>query len=244
MRNFVRTDELVARVCQWLGRRNRLSDFLDWVASWSVPVGSRLILTAPGADFPGDHLAALPIFMATGPDLALVDGGTVRDAPSAPRLAQGASSESEVPGNVAYVHPTNSHDKSKLLARLAHSATACADAKYHGMHGRPCSSIGGSDLKCPRGTTAGWFWRYKTPAGIYYYVDCCGKAVAGNVWCNWTNEANWCIAAGSDHGYAAKRNLETYTCTLAISDASMKTVKDFISSGGRSAAVYHVLNAD
>jgi len=95
----------------------------------------------------------------------------------------------------------------------------CEDVRYHGMHGRPCRFAGGSDLRCPRGTTSGWFWSYDTPAGRIFYVDCCGGTPQGTVWCNWSQEPNWCSAWGR----AANASISTYNCTLAIPDSLMKT---------------------
>jgi len=257
MQKFPTTHDLVRRACDWLGRQNRFSSFLDWAASWAVPTAPHLILSAPGVGDTPEARWMRPVLMATGPDLDITDGGLVRDAPSTPHLSQGAYDVNQDPAQPGYsgAPRTSSgtalgaHDRSKWQARMDHSPTACNEDKYKGMHGRPCKYAGGTDAKCPTGTLAGWFWRYKTPVGVYYYVDCCGKKVISNVWCNWTSEANWCIAAGSNHGYAAKRALtddtwETYTCTLAIPDGHMKTVMDTASSEGKTVTQYHVKGLD
>lgn len=225
MKRFARTDDLVARACQRLGRQNAFSAFLDWVACWAVPAAPRLVLAGPGFGTRTQDLITGPMRMASGPDLEITDGGTIKGVAATP-------------------HTPTPDD-------LAHATNQCAPDKYHGMHGRPCNYLGATDkgftdLKCPPGTTAGWFWRYKTKDGVYYYVDCCGKTIAGSIWCNWSNEADWCIAAGDNHGYAAHHggDRQKYTCTLAIPDRLMKTAKDSISSGGKTIEVYHVVGVD
>jgi hypothetical protein len=81
------------------------------------------------------------------------------------------------------------------------SLKECADPKYRGMHGRPCKFAGGTDARCPKGTVSGWFWKYRTPAGVFYYVDCCGATPGAQpVWCTWADEPNWCLGYTATEG--------------------------------------------
>jgi hypothetical protein len=68
---------------------------------------------------------------------------------------------------------------------------------------------------------SGWFWKYHTAVGTIYYVDCCGKKIQSDVWCNWSNEVNWCMI-----GRAAAQNRTTYGCTLAIPETLMTTAEE------------------
>jgi hypothetical protein len=119
-------------------------------------------------------------------------------------------------------HPLD-HEQHKRSWDTAHTVHGCSEARYHGMHGRPCKYEGGSDSKCPAGTFSGWYWSYDCPGvGKVYYVDCCGGGTPTNsVWCNWTQEANWCLG----YGRAARQtppNMK-YFCTLSILDRDMRT---------------------
>jgi hypothetical protein len=96
----------------------------------------------------------------------------------------------------------------------------CAPERYHGMHGTPCLYAGGSDILCPKGTVSGWFWSYKTKAGVFYYVDCCGGTKKSDVWCGWTNEYNWCQPWGRAVNTGASQK---YNCTLAVPSEVMMT---------------------
>jgi hypothetical protein len=97
-----------------------------------------------------------------------------------------------------------------------HSASACYPMKYRGMHGRPCKYVSGSDESCPHGTEVGYFWKYETPVGVYYYVDCCGRETTSSVWCNWCKEPNWCLGKGGN----------IYTCTMAIAQNNLRMGAD------------------
>jgi hypothetical protein len=124
---------------------------------------------------------------------------------------------------------------------------ACAEPRYRGMHGRPCRFAGGTDTRCPKGTVSGWFWKYRTPAGVFYYVDCCGATPGGQaVWCTWVDEQNWCLGYGGGwssfdllkslrswsivagdgrHGLAAAKKQPQYGCTLTISETDLVVAK-------------------
>jgi hypothetical protein len=220
--------DIVKWFCDLLGREHVLSEFLDWVARWLVPLPRIAYGLADGPTFRG-HPSERPghtphvelIHMASGP-------GTEGEAPLAPTtphdVARGRAEEPNVIVKLwrqLWGTTTSAHRADKVEAG-AHAKAACAEAKYHGMHGRPCKFTGGSDTKCPPGTVSGWFWRYDTPAGVIYYVDCCGGPIQGahNVWCNWSDEQNWCLGPGR----SASRSITDYNCTLAIPSDQMTVV--------------------
>jgi len=158
--------------------------------------------------------------MAEGPHTSDTDHGK---APTTPHEANQDNVQSpDRPGffsELWHMIRGTSHLHKKEQADKLAGNHGCEDQRYHGMHGRPCRFAGGTDLKCPPGTTSGWFWSYETAVGRIFYVDCCGGTPKGAVWCNWTQEINWCVALGR----AANAGIDKYNCTLAIPDNLMKT---------------------
>ncbi len=220
MKRREQSDGWVARLCNWLGRQTRLAPFLDWVAGWFMP---RVAWRVGG--LPAPRLTGPTVWKAQGP-LTTPNGDcqTCRNAaPTTPGEANQDNVQSpDRPGVLSEIWHWiwgTSHQAKKDEADRKAGKGGCADPKYHGMHGRPCRFAGGSDLKCPAGTTSGWFWSYETPVGRFFYVDCCGGTPQGSVWCNWTQEANWCMVWGK----AANAGISDYNCTLAIPDSLMKT---------------------
>jgi hypothetical protein len=219
-----RRPDWMTRFCALLGRPHALSGFLDWVGRWLIPPPPRVAYAGPGrpaAGAGGPPLPFEPMLMATGP----ATDGPAPPAPTTPH--EGHDIQVDEPSGWSKAWEfiwswggTTHHDQKKKDAQ--HAKAACSESKYHGMHGRPCKYAGGADTKCPAGTVSGWFWRYNTPAGVIYYVDCCGSgaATANKVWCNWSNEINWCLGAGR----ASAKGISHYFCTLAIPDADMKVV--------------------
>lgn len=182
--------DVFTRFCDFLGRQNIVSKALDWVSGWIVsPV------SLPGFNdwifVPSQEEKDLSLGNIYMPGLK---GGAFGEGATAPKTA-------------TTPHAGESGD-------LPHSTAACNRRKYRGMHGRPCFYVSGSDEMCPYGSEVGYFWRYETPDGIYYYVDCCGVSTAINIWCNWCKEVNWCLGKGGD----------LYTCTMAIKAADLKTI--------------------
>lgn len=174
-------DRLVTQVCKRLGRYDRWSEWLDRVAGWVIPGGGVMGLLPGGpAILPP---IPLPILM---PGRAS-NSGVVHD------LNQGPAA------------PTTPHAGEP--GDPPHSVAQCSNPRYRGMHGRPCRYSGGSDLLCPYGTEAGYWWRWYVPGvGNVYYVDCCGMPSLSRVWCNWAKEPNWCLQKGRG----------IYTCTLSL----------------------------
>ena len=215
----------MTHLCRRLGRPSRADAFLDRLGRALTGLPARRAWRWD------------PVFLASGPELDFVDGGRIGDAPDKPHA---------MPGNRITPGPRSVRDIAEHLASTGYSSAFCAQPKYQGMHGRPCALVGGTDLRCPPGAKMGWFWRYRTKLGIYYYVDCCGTVAHSPVYCNWTNEDNWCSAAGWNHGSAAwaskdDEQWETYTCTLAVPDALMRTGVTEASAEGRSFKHFHVI---
>lgn len=222
--------ELVKRLCDLLGRQHFAARFLDQIAQWIAPTTLRPLLHGAGATPAGlnsrqqpesQDLGTEPMLMAA---LAPGSPDPARGmAPSTPHAPHAGRSPNR-PGFWSWLFSSSSdHSRRKTIADQQHAMTSCADPKYRGMHGRPCKFAGGSDNKCPRGTTSGWFWSYETSAGRVYYVDCCGGTpdTTNNVWCNWTAEPDWCL----HWGRAANLRVTGYNCTLAILDADMRTAQ-------------------
>ncbi len=214
----------IRQFCLRLGRQTRFSNLLDWVAARTVrlPARPHLAFATSGANDTHTLIHA-PMQMATGP--GAVDAAYVRPAPAKPHADPEGGSGPWTPtesmldfflGPLAII----AHQIRKSAANTAHAKAACAPEQYHGMHGSPCAHAGGSDLKCPPGTVSGFWWTYKTKLGVIYYVDCCGGTQKGTVWCNWSEENNWCYGAGRAANQGASQE---YNCTLAIPDALMKT---------------------
>ena len=175
------------RFCDFLGRQNIASKALDWVSGWIVPPVSQPKLNDWAFEPGGKDLSLGNIYMPGVKGNAAGPGTTAPTAATTPHSGE--------PGDPP------------------HSTAACNRRRYRGMHGRPCAYVSGYDDVCPVGSEVGYFWRYETPDGIYYYVDCCGVRTSVNVWCNWCKEINWCLGKGGD----------IYTCTLAIKRADLKT---------------------
>jgi hypothetical protein len=211
--------------CRYLGRRIALARLLDRVARWIVPLPPPLQAgAAAGGSRANSGLPAHIVAMATGPETRTVtpntDDWTFRgDAPTAPHGAHGGEHRKT---RVIYDAPWWKFWETDIVTtNVERGADICRQDKYRGMHGTPCLYAGGSDIHCPRGTVSGWFWSYRTPAGVYFYVDCCGGAPGANsVWCNWTSENNWCFGGGRTQNTGGST---TYNCTLAIPDSLMVT---------------------
>jgi hypothetical protein len=232
MNNRKNRQGILERFCQFLGRQHFASDFLDAISNW--------LLLQQAFAFDGNYNFGLPIRKAktvdklAGPQIVQMARPTQwhngadpngRTAPSVPGgTNQGAPrSESIFPWRYI-VGPLGWfwHERAKSQAKKNPTVVPCSDAKYHGMHGQPCKFAGGSDTKCPVGTTSGWFWAYDVPSlGRMYYVDCCGiGGSASDVWCEWTSEPDWCNGWGRAHN----KGISGYNCTLAIPEADMNVV--------------------
>jgi hypothetical protein len=221
---------VIKSLCLYLGRQNIASDFLDYISN-------RLFLK-PALAFNGVGTLSLPkhkekteeklaksrpIMMArpTAPH----SGSDGRAAPTSPGGAHRGAARSEdvtpwrlilgIPGVLWHLSEKEKANKNKKVP--------CADPKYRGMHGQPCKFAGGSDTKCPKGTTSGWFWSYEVPGfGRIYYVDCCGVGgSASDIWCEWTSEPDWC----NGWGRAVNNGVSGYNCTLAILEDDMNVTK-------------------
>jgi hypothetical protein len=221
MKSMRNRSELVKRFCDLLGRQNSASGFLDRIARWVVPLPPAMDLAAAGP---------MPAPLRRNRDEEL------RKLIHGPMLAQGPMLQATNRGDA----PDTPHDASEGHAtvtintatwwdrlwggvdtvRTESGTELCAPDRYHGMHGTPCLYAGGSDTKCPKGTVSGWFWSYKTKAGVFYYVDCCGGTQKSDVWCGWTSEDNWCGPWGrtTNTGGSTK-----YNCTLAMPSSLMMT---------------------
>jgi hypothetical protein len=163
------------------------------------------------------------VHMAIGP-MPENHHGNAPNSPEAPNQDYVVNDTGDRPGWWNWLwHTSGEHDRSKREWDAKHSVHGCLDPKYHGMHGRPCKFEGGSDTKCPSGTVSGWYWSYDCPGvGKVYYVDCCGsRPLQKTVWCNWTQEANWCLGLGRAARQAPPA--ERYVCTLSILDRDMRT---------------------
>jgi hypothetical protein len=238
MRDRTRGDGLVKWFCDRMGRRHALADFLDRVARWLLPPPPQLAAGGVGALPAAGASVEAPAPDVTEPLVVRYDddgskgwakrehrrgdanpGGKGPKAPTYPWFNHG------------YVDPADPPPFD-----VADSKKQCRFYRLTGMHGRPCRSIphaGGSDTKCPTGTVGGWFWKYDVPAyGTVFYVDCCGKSIAGGVWCNWSKEANWCVTgkAASTPGLEMDGTTPLYTCTLALLASEIKWGTD--PSGG------------
>jgi hypothetical protein len=242
MNSYNKEQGLVGRFCGLMGRQHFAARFLDWVMQWIVPFTPRPAFGVVGAipvgskDWPqseaqslGDGLLLMANLASGSPDPSR---GLAPSTPHAPH----AGRDPNRPGFWSWLWSSSAdHNRRKTVADQRHATTSCADPKYRGMHGRPCKFAGGSDNRCPRGTTSGWFWSYETSVGRVYYVDCCGGTpdTNNNVWCNWTEEPDWCLHWGRAHN----NRVTGYNCTLAILDADMRTVQP-------SPGVYEVSGVD
>lgn len=210
---------IIERLCQYLGRQNFASDFLDYFAGrmFSTPAFAygglgEMPTTARQKNNIKDILpAAKPILMARPPSGAANFRG---DAPTRPH-----NSHEQPSPDVTYIPWLGPVIHAMRKAKAAHASKACSEPLYRGMHGAPCKFEGGSDNKCPKGTVSGWWWSYEVKGkGRIYYVDCCGGTPKHTVFCNWSAEPNWCSGLGK----AQAAGIFQYNCTLAISEADMK----------------------
>lgn len=215
-------------MCQFLGRQTHFASVLDYIASWIVPLpppAHGAVAGGPGLTVDGrPGLPPHVMAMASGPDTRTVtpntDDWTFRgDVPTSPHSSHSGEHRKMA---VLYDAPWwKFWEEDIVTATVERGADICKQDKYKGMHGSPCQFAGGSDLRCPRGTVSGWFWSYRTPAGVYFYVDCCGGTPRSNpVWCNWTSESNWCFGGGRTQNTGGSTE---YNCTLAIPDRLMMT---------------------
>lgn len=218
----------IERMCDFLGRYTRFAAILDYVASWIVPLprpAHNAVAGMPGVSSTGDlDLPAHVIAMASGPETRTTTPNSVDwpfrgDSPTTPQKSHEGEHRKMA---VVYDAPWWKFWEDDVTApTVQRGVDLCTQDKYRGMHGTPCLYAGGSDLRCPRGTVSGWFWSYRTPAGVYFYVDCCGGTPRNNpVYCHWTAENNWCYGGGRAQN--SGRSLD-YNCTLAIPDNLMMT---------------------
>jgi methylamine dehydrogenase light chain len=88
------------------------------------------------------------------------------------------------------------------------SGVNCSDNRYCHLHGYACACCGGTDTKCPTGTTRGHYWSFCCQHSTIWYVDCCGgntKCPSSCPVCHNSNQPNWCLGYGGGQ----------YICTLA-----------------------------
>ncbi len=217
---------LVERFCMYLGRQNFASEILDYLSRFlfpQSPFGFEMAGAMPMRVLKRENESE--IRRRRGLVLMAVPAGTENfhgDAPLVPHDGHTQPALKEIfpwrwlLGPLGFVL----HEKEKAAAK--HASAACSDPLYKGMHGAPCLFEGGTNNKCPKGTVSGWWWSYEVPGkGRIYYVDCCGGSPKHEVYCNWTNEANWCYGMGR----AATKGITEYNCTLAILEADMNVVK-------------------
>jgi hypothetical protein len=222
MRHRSPRGDWVRRLCDRLGRQTFTSGFLDWVASWFLPQASQPLAMRPPV---GEASLGLTALMAQGPLTTPPQSptyhGTAPTTPGDPN--QDNVRADDRPGIFSAIwhwFSGTSHQAKKDQADRLAGKDGCQDPRYHGMHGRPCRFAGGTDLKCPPGTTSGWFWSYDTPAGRIFYVDCCGGTPQGAVWCNWTQETNWCVGWGR----ASQAGITAYNCTRDLGGGRYEVV--------------------
>lgn len=229
---------LVKRFCDLLGRQHPASGVLDRIARLVVPLPPPMGFAAAGrAAGPNrrnreDDLRKLihSPFLAQGPMLDATNRG---DAPTTEHdPASGSKSVTIHTANWGWWSRLWGTDEDVVMTESGKQL--CAPDRYHGMHGTPCLYACGSDTKCPKGTVSGWFWSYKTPVGVIYYVDCCGGTRKSDVWCGWTSENNWCGPWGRTANTGGSQD---YNCTLAMPSAVMMT-------RGISATQFEVVGVD
>lgn len=237
----------VEKLCQFLGRNNFASEFLDYVSSWLFPPPTAMAyhgsVRMPVPNFPKDHADKFlgkqkPIMMARPPS------GTENfrgNAPTSPHAGHTQPSPVTSPSLLSFVPIIGPLLHRSLKEASQHASKACADPLYRGMHGAPCKFEGGTDNKCPKGSVSGWWWAYEVPGkGRIYYVDCCGGNPTHAVFCNWTSEPNWCVG----YGKASPLNIQDYNCTLAILESDMKVKAVTVGSGSSSYTNYEVEGVD
>ena len=221
----MKKEGLIERFCQLLGRQNFASDFLDNLLGFIFPpspfaVASGIPMTGLRKTNRRDILGKRgQLLMARPP------AGTENfhgPAPVAPHTPHGFEEPTRTTWEWLF-GDSAAHARGKTRARTSqsHSRAPCSNPMYQGMHGRPCAHGSGTDNMCPIGTVSGWWWSYEVPRlGRIYYVDCCGGRNSSDVWCNWSNEDNWCFGLGR----AQSRGISDYNCTLAILEADMNVV--------------------
>ncbi|MGI8638679.1 MAG: hypothetical protein ACR2MG_01820 [Pyrinomonadaceae bacterium] len=228
MKNESKRQGVIKSLCLYLGRQNIASDFLDYISSW--------LFLQPAFAFSGNGKFPLPKYkekteekLAKSKPVMMArptaphNGMDGRAAPTTGGAHRGALRSEEVsPWRVIFGLPGIIWHLVEKDKAGKHKTAPCSDPKYRGMHGQPCKFAGGSDTKCPSGTTSGWFWSYEVPSfGRIYYVDCCGAGgSASDVWCEWTSEPDWC----NGWGRAANNGISGYNCTLAILEVDMNVV--------------------
>lgn len=235
----MKKENVIERLCKYLGRQNSIAKFLDYLANYMFPTAD-FSQIGVGQTFYGmqnvedeDVNLAKPILMARPPaGLENFHG----EAPINPHSAhEGVRYRIPPPTIIDRLTMQVRQSRSRDLARASretsrsveHASAICANPLYRGMHGMPCSQAGGTDNMCPRGTVSGWYWSYEVPTiGRVYYVDCCGGNPNHHTFCNWTSEPNWCLG----HGRAAAQGIQSYHCTLAIREADLNVVSN--GSGG------------
>jgi hypothetical protein len=226
-----RREPMIKRFCDYMGRQHAIARLAERIARWLLPPTAGPALAGAGWPMqPGtrreDSMRPKPMAMATGPYTQINYKGKAPDNPIAPEEMDDTKYTGgwwDRPGAWDNYWHHAGHAQRKADYDRAHTFHACQDDKFHGMHGKPCKYAGGTDIKCPKGTTSGWFWSYDCPnIGRVFYVDCCGSlTVSDRTWCGWTKEDDWCQYFGK----AANAGITGYVCTVAIPDAAMKTVE-------------------
>jgi hypothetical protein len=229
MRKQKKQTGIVESLCRVLGRKNFASGFLDCVSGWLFPLPTTYAYNGIGAlQMPKslknerNKLSDIhkPILMARPPAGTENFHGPAPVVPHDPHTQPTADDTGA--SWLLNLLPFGFLVHESIKKDAKHASVACSDPLYRGMHGAPCKYEGGSDNKCPKGTVSGWWWSYDVPGkGRIYYVDCCGGSPKHKVFCNWTNEYNWCQVFGK----AQARGISDYNCTLAILEADMKVKK-------------------
>jgi hypothetical protein len=226
MKKQSKQTNLVEKLCQFLGRNNFASEFLDYVSSWLFPLPTAFANSSFGAmpmpKFRKNEKDIIlemqkPIMMARPPSGTENFRGA---APTKPHEAhdQPAPAAPNINPMISWIPIIGPILHYGIKKAAEHASVPCSDPLYRGMHGAPCKFEGGSDNKCPKGTVSGWWWSYEVPGkGRIYYVDCCGGNPTHTVFCNWSAEPNWCMGLGK----AAAQGIYEYNCTLAILEADL-----------------------
>jgi hypothetical protein len=224
MRRWHPVTDVIEQFCGFMSRSHGLGRIGDFVGDLILSPGVQTALAGSGAvpRMPRSR-AWTTVHMAIGP-MPENNHGAAPASPGEANQDTVINDTGDRPGWWSWIwHNSREHNRAKREWDEKHTIHGCMEAQYHGMHGRPCKFEGGSDTKCPTGTTSGWYWSYDCPGvGKVYYVDCCGdRPLNKTVWCNWTNEANWCLF----YGRAALQTPAPtrYVCTLAILDRDMRT---------------------
>lgn len=217
-------NNITERFCTYMSRHHPLARLGDVIGDLLLSPRLQPALAGHGSSpRPSRRESMSQVHMAIGP-MPENNHGPAPNVPTQSSNDSFVNDTGDRPGWWNWLwHSAGDHDRAKRSWDKAHTTHGCSDPQYHGMHGRPCKFEGGSDNKCPAGTFSGWYWTYDCPGvGKVYYIDCCGGGTPKNsVWCNWTQETNWCIG----YGKAAQQTpaVDKYFCTLSVLDRDMRT---------------------